>query len=82
MANTFDAYARFFDLVFAIGFAIEAVLYIIRLIKGTGSFELILTGYYIFFSLFMFGCTMKLNQIKVNFGFLRSIFYTSLFYIL
>ena len=79
-----DGVARYFDAVFAIGFASLAVLYLIWILDKGGSTltDYVLIGYYAFFSAFMFGCMFRLEVIFLNFGFLNNVLLKSVFYIL
>jgi hypothetical protein len=64
MAHKFDAFARFFDFIFAGGLAALAVLYMILWIpaKGSSLDDWVLIGYYIFFSLFMVGAVLRYEK--------------------
>ena len=84
-----EGVARFFDFIFAGGFGVLAVFWIILWMpcdsKGVchnGIPDFVLLGYYIFFCLFMLGCVMRLDIIFKNMGFLDNVLYKSIFYAL
>lgn len=87
MTHKCDTVARFFDFIIAGGFGTLAVLYIIlRMPNSTHGdntiSDYVLVGYYIFFTLFMIGCSLRLEIIYKNCGFLDNVLLKSIFYIL
>ena len=85
MAHQFDPIAQWFDLFFAIGLGALAVLYMFfRVIPGKdgGLSNWVLLGYYAFFALFCLAAFFGIEKQRVYFGFLNSVTYQSLFYLL
>jgi hypothetical protein len=87
MVHKCDKVAQFFDFIFAGGFAALAVMYIILRMPNGGKGEhsmsdIVLVGYYIFFALFMLGCSLRLEIIFLNCGFLNNVLLKSIFYAL
>ena len=85
MAHKCDGVARFFDFIFVGGLGTLATLYIILNFcrgKYVDLSDIVLVGYYIFFTFFMLGCVFRLNIIEKNCGFLNNVLLKSLFYLL
>lgn len=86
MTHKCDGLARFFDFIFAGGFAALATLYIIFWLPSKNHSndiaDYVLVGYYIFFALFMLGVVLRNERIILNFGFIDNVLLKTCFYVL